>query len=180
MTLRILDLCCGFGGASHAMKDRGWQVVDVDTERWLNPTIVASVRDSPIRPTAPFDVVWASPPCTQYALKYVRHQADADIAGALALVQNCKRIIDELQPRWWVLENTRSGGREIPAVLGPPVMHIGSWVFWGRFPLVMLPQGLKKNTKKDRVHPARPWFRSIVPYPISLAFAEAFESYREA
>lgn len=45
LPLLMLDLCCGLKGASAAMRDRGWEVV-----RGRRP-----------------DLVWASPPCTEFS-----------------------------------------------------------------------------------------------------------------
>ena len=33
----MLDLCCGLGGASRAMRERGWEVVTVDIVPEFNP-----------------------------------------------------------------------------------------------------------------------------------------------
>lgn len=62
----MLDLCCGLGGASKAMKERGWDVITVDIDPEFNPTIVADLRTFHYSGPRP-DLVWASPPCTEFS-----------------------------------------------------------------------------------------------------------------
>lgn len=175
--LRMLDLFCGLRGASAAMADRGWEVVGLDLAKVVAPHIVADVRRSPIRVRPGyFDLVWFSPPCDDYARKWLPWiQSEEPLDDALDLVRAGHAIALAQEPRLgWVCENTRFGGREIPTVLGAPVIHIGGWVFWGEFPLVMFPQTWKR-AEKFPPSPMRPWLRSKIPYAISEAFALAFE-----
>lgn len=61
----MIDLFCGYKGASEAMQRRGWRVVTVDKMRSFNPTFVADVRDWSWQGAKP-DLVWASPPCPEF------------------------------------------------------------------------------------------------------------------
>ena len=45
MTPLMIDLCSGLGGASAAMRERGWRVVTVDNEATFSPDVVADVRE---------------------------------------------------------------------------------------------------------------------------------------
>ena len=116
--MRVLDLFSGFGGWGQAFRDGGHEVVTVDFEAMFNPTIVADINlltsaDVP----GPWDVILASPPCQAFSIAsgfknwempgkvYVPKTEKAMFA--LGLVKSTLRLIDELQPRFWVIENPR-------------------------------------------------------------------------
>ncbi len=67
--LVCLDLFSGLCGASAAMKDRGWRVIEVERNPKLRATIIADVLHLPLIPF-PVDLIWASPPCEMYSAKW--------------------------------------------------------------------------------------------------------------
>jgi len=117
---RVLDLFAGLGGFSSAFEasDR-WGVTTVDIEGRFDPDIEADVFD--LRPSdfdTDFDVVLASPPCTQFAtIRNVTKGGDSAWDGdapatdaardALALVHHTVGLIQGLAPAYWVIENPR-------------------------------------------------------------------------
>jgi len=114
MTWRVLDLFCGLGGFSQAFAEsERWDVTTVDIEDRFDPDIRADVFD--LRPSdfeAEFDVVLASPPCTQFSIAASRFyrfedgQAQTDdAADALALVYHTVGLTRGLGPTYWILEN---------------------------------------------------------------------------
>ena len=60
--MRMLDLFSGLGGASRAMRERGWDVITVDIEPEFNPSIIADISTYHYEGKLPVDLVWASPP----------------------------------------------------------------------------------------------------------------------
>ena len=112
---RVLDLFCGLGGFSQAFEgsDR-WAVTTVDIEARFEPDIHADVFD--LRPSdfdREFDVVLASPPCTQFSTAgnhgnwdFETNTPVADASqDAVALVHHTVGLIRGLCPRFWFLEN---------------------------------------------------------------------------
>ena len=110
----VLDLFAGLGGFSQAFVDsERWAVTTVDIEERFDTDIRADVFE--LRPSdfdRDFDVVLASPPCTQFSIaasRFYRFQAGEPqteaAADALALVYHTVGLIRGLSPAYWVLEN---------------------------------------------------------------------------
>jgi len=127
---RVLDLVSGLGGFSQAFaaSDR-WDVTTVEIEARFEPDIVADVFD--LRPSDfadPFDVVLASPPCTQFSLaassleRFVEGEPQtADASDAVALVYHTLGLIRGLNPEYWFLENPQGFLRQI---IGAPEARV--------------------------------------------------------
>lgn len=166
----MLDLFCGYNGASEAMSRRGWRVETADVKVSFNPTYHVDLREWSWKCQGADllvpDLVWASPPC----LEFSRHtmpwtRAKMPAPPDLSLVEAAQRIIKEIGPRWWVIENVRGA---IP-FLGNPVKKIGAYCLWGVFP-----DFEAMTTKRKESLPGwRKQERARVPYSISLALALA-------
>ena len=67
--MRLLELFSGTGSVGQAFKGKGYDVISVDMSDKFEPTIVADILlwDYTVFPTGYFDVVWSSPPCTEYS-----------------------------------------------------------------------------------------------------------------
>jgi hypothetical protein len=116
----VLDLFCGLGGFSRAFAESGrWSVTTVDIEERFEPDIQADVFD--LRPSdfgQEFDVVLASPPCTQFTtVRSITTGGDEAwidgdpgtpaAADALALIHHTVGLIEGLSPDYWIIENPR-------------------------------------------------------------------------
>jgi hypothetical protein len=119
----VLDLFCGLGGFSSAFDDSDrWAVTTVDIEARFDPGIQADVFN--LRPSdfeREFDVVLASPPCTQFSpVQNLNgdHEPDGD---HIALVHHALGLIRGLRPAYWVLENPR--GR-LRSYIGKPTTTV--------------------------------------------------------
>jgi hypothetical protein len=112
---RVLDLFAGLGGFSQAFAENDrWTVTTVDMEGRFDPDIVGDVFD--LRPSdfdRQFDVILASPPCTQFstagnhnAWDFETHEPQTDAArDAVAVVFHTVGLIRGLSPAYWFLEN---------------------------------------------------------------------------
>jgi len=119
----VLDLFCGLGGFSQAFaaSDR-WRVTTVDIEARFEPDRLADVFD--LRPSdfeRAFDLVLASPPCTQFSPAQNLNGAHEPDGDAVALAFHALGLVRGLDPAFWFVENPR--GR-LRSYLGPPTSTV--------------------------------------------------------
>ncbi len=133
----LLDLFSGLEGWSQAFKDRNHSVITVDINPKFNPTISADVMNlkaSDFSDYEPFDIILASPPCNCFSIasvyrhwdKKTKRPKDEATRQAIRLVGHTIKLILDLQPKWWILENPRGMLRR---VLGKPQVttYFASW-----------------------------------------------------
>lgn len=168
--LSMLDLFSGSGAASRAAAVRGWRVVRIDNAPGTAADIRADLATwEPPRDLGRFDLVWASPPCTKLSTA----GRGRDVEVGLVLVRAALRIIRELAPRWWVLENVHGATRAIGELIGPPVACYGSFYLWGVFPPFAAEVARSKTRMSGRRRAQR---RAAIPWPISDGLARACEA----
>ncbi len=175
--MRVLDLFSGLGGFSQGFRDRGHEVITVDIVREFNPSIQGDVRYLPIRESAHFDVILASPPCDDFskAEKPWYDEDDYDIDRGMELVYVTKEIIDRLRPRFWVVENVRGAVKYFRHVFGPIRQRCGSRYLWGNFPRFHCRHEECYGKWELWSHPMRKALRSKIPYEISINLCKAIE-----
>ena len=105
---RLLELFCGAKSVGRAFEAAGWEVVSLDIVSKFEPTILCDIRSWDYT-TFPghFDMVWASPACTEYSRALTtrpRRLLEGD-----ALVLSAFEIIAHFDPLMWVIENPATG-----------------------------------------------------------------------
>lgn len=139
--MRVLDLFSGLGGWSAPARDRGHAVVRVELEPSLEAEVhadIATLTAESLGGRGAYDLVLASPPCEGFSVMNIgrnwhgpgceaecrdagREHVDAapktDAARhALVLVTAARRLIAELDPPMWVMENPVGKLRVLPVV----------------------------------------------------------------
>jgi hypothetical protein len=127
--LRVLDLFSGLGGWSAPARERGHHVVRVELEEHLEAEVHADILTltaADLGGPGAYDLVLASPPCEGFSVMNIGRNWHHDgrpktpkAELALELVEATLRLIGELQPTYWVLENPRDKLRVLP-----PVQHL--------------------------------------------------------
>ncbi len=195
--MKVLDLFCGMGGWSIGFHREGFDCVGIDIADVGYPYrfYQQDIRDYHYNGETKPDIVVASPPCTEFSqllflsvAKGQRHPGDPE--KGMELVREAKRVIDEAQPRWWLIENVNGSIPHISKLLGKPKMIKRPYILWGEFPQFLMPQeNLPLKTTKvpskghshfnervnadNRFNPMRSWLRARIPIPLSLGLARA-------
>ena len=107
---RLLELFSGTGSIGKIFRARGWEVVSVDCDAKMQPTIVADIGTFDYKMLGGYyDAVWCSPPCTQYSIARSHAKTPRGLEGADRLVRRCRDIISYFQPLAYFIENPHSG-----------------------------------------------------------------------
>lgn len=170
----MLDLGSGLKGASQAMVERGWEVVTVDINPAFEPDIVADLRQWSWHGARP-DLIWCSPPCDQFAkfAMWCWYDVSTLPQPDMSIVLACKRIIDEVMPRYWIIENVAGARQFFDPILGSPTIF-RPYYFWGHFPdLGKIRRTWGKKTK--HLSSTAKAERAKIPTQISRAISLAVE-----
>ena len=164
----------GLGGWSKAFKDRGHQVVTIDNNPEFNPDVCIDIMD--YKPDRYFDVVLASPPCTEFSKSMMPDSWNKNrtVNPDTKLVERTIEIINVIKPKYWVIENVCGARKYFKPLLGDYKKKVGSRYLWGEFPIF----DCKPVYGKWKLPPSknRPALRSLIPYEMSLAICVSMEN----
>jgi len=109
--IRTLELFAGTQSFTKGVKRvyPNAQTLTVDILPKFKPTFVADMLEweYTLFPPGHFDIIWCSPPCTEYSSAKSRGVRDLDYADRL--VKRCFEILDYYKPRAWIMENPATG-----------------------------------------------------------------------
>lgn len=108
----VADFFCGAGGFSEGFRQAGFEIayaVDnwkraIDTHRANHPDtkhILADVKEICGNDFSDVDVVIGSPPCQQFSSA----NQNPNPKDGMELVNHFLRLVDEIQPKYWIMEN---------------------------------------------------------------------------
>ncbi len=195
--MKVLDLFSGLGGFSQAFKDGHFKVYTIDINPKFKPSfcidineIAENIKQYKRRLGKPY-IILASPPCNCFSVasigKYYKNGIPNKIARkSIKTVLKTLDIIEELNPKYWVLENPRGMLRRI---LGKPKYFITQCQYgkeymkptdlWGVLPDSFKPKSCKngdkchvsapRGSKKGLQAIETPEQRAKIPYGLSKA-----------
>ena len=105
--MKVLDLFSGTGSVARVFRRHGHDVTTLDRD--LDADIKTDIMDWDYRQFGPgaFDLVWSSPPCTEYSV--AKTTGVRRLAEANQIVQRTLEVISYLSPAVWILENPQTG-----------------------------------------------------------------------
>jgi site-specific DNA-cytosine methylase len=105
--MKLLDLFSGTGSIGSVAKELGYEVISLDKD--VEADIKCNILDwdYKIYPHKYFDVIWASPPCTEYSI--AKTTGIRDIEGSNKIVQRTLDILEYYEPKYWIIENPQTG-----------------------------------------------------------------------
>lgn len=172
--MNVLDLFAGLGGWSRSFKEHGHQVETLDIGEHFNPTYCTSIVGW--HPTKQYDVILASPPCTEFSKAGMPWFQG--INPDMTLLNETLRVIAEAKPKYWVIENVRGAVPFFTPILGKPKARFGSRYLWGEFPILWAPHIYGKWRLPPT--PDRAALRAEIPLPLSRALCHSIESQEAA
>ncbi len=105
--IKVLELFSGTGSVGKCCKQLGWEVVSVDLLLPADHKVDIMDFNYKKYDKDEFDIVWASPPCTEYSK--AKSRGVRDIEGANKIVLKTLEIINYFNCVYWFLENPQTG-----------------------------------------------------------------------
>lgn len=135
--MKVLELFAGTRSIGKAFEARGHQVFSVEwDEAFENIDLCVDISqltaNQVLREFGHPDIIWASPDCSTFSIAAISHHRRRDpITGNLEPVsdyakfcdqvdQHVLRLIQELNPQYWFIENPRGGMRKMSWMQGLP------------------------------------------------------------
>jgi len=191
--MRMIDLFSGLGGASEAMlQSPDWEVIRVEKNKELLEGLVPATLFKDVKNLTPdnfwhwpgVDLIWASPPCTEFSNGFNSPRANASRAGIeyapdLSLLETTIEFITKMRPTFWCIENVAGAIKYFEPYLGSPTQKIGSFFLWHNMPEIIVPRSFKHSKVEGDLwsdDPMRKNKKGKVPYTLSNAVRIACES----
>ena len=120
--MKLLELFSGTKSVGKVAEKFGYEVISLDLQDAdINCDILD--WDYTIYPVGYFDIIWASPPCTEYSK--AKSRGVRNIEEANKIVMKTLEIIEYLNPNLYIIENPQTGLLKIqPFMYGIPYKDI--------------------------------------------------------
>jgi site-specific DNA-cytosine methylase len=110
--MKVLELFSGTKSFSNVCRERGFEVFTIDINKKFKPDLCIDINELNYGGIKAleinrFDVIWASPPCEEYS--HAKRTGVRDLIKADKNVLTALRIIKELKPKFWIIENPQTG-----------------------------------------------------------------------
>lgn len=136
MKLKVLELFAGTRSIGKSFEEKGHEVFSVEwCKDFENIDLYCDIgkltKEEIISKFGKPDVIWASPDCTTYSIAAISHHRKKEISGNLSPIseyakfcdnvnKNMLKLIEELQPKYYFIENPRGGLRKMDFMKGIP------------------------------------------------------------
>jgi hypothetical protein len=203
--LLVFDLFSGTGSATQAFHDAGHTIIKIEIDEYFKAherDILALNAAYLVKKYGQPNFIWASPPCTSFSVASIGHHWNLDRTpktdeafASLELVKFTLRLIKDLNPQAWLMENPRGMLRKQAIMQGLERREITYCAYgekrmkptdlWGSVPNWDARKSCKNG---DKCHEAAPRgartgtqglkgarIRSMIPYQLGLELLDAFK-----
>lgn len=118
-----LELFKGTGSVGRVLERLNYKVISLDIDIKTNPTHCIDILDFDYKqyPKDYFNIIWASPLCTEYSIIKQNFGLQRNLELADSLVIKTLEIIEYFKPEYWFIENPQSGLlKSRPFMIGIP------------------------------------------------------------
>ena len=136
MKLKVLELFAGTRSIGKAFESRGHKVYSVEwCKDFENINLYCDIGKLTAKEILDEfgtpDIIWASPDCTTYSIAAISHHRKKELNGNLSPIseyakfcdsvnKNMIKLISELKPKYYFIENPRGGLRKMDFMQGIP------------------------------------------------------------
>ena len=182
--MKVLDLFCGLGGWSRAFAEAGHDCTGIDIKNIGYPYRFIKADLNDWMPDQHYDIILASPPCTQFSKVVQRWTGKCNESKGLGLVFKTFALIQEMKPKYWVIENVKGLAEFIDKpndiVRYGHSVHTKSAYLWSNIgKLGFLKQMIVKKTNRKTFKSCDPELAKI-PYPLSEAVLDKIKEKERA
>ena len=119
--MKVLEVYCGTKSFSKVCIERGHQTFTIDFNPKFKPDLCCDMlyfnkKLLPKEWRKP-DIIWFSPPCETFSLSgnsmYMGFPTKPKTYIGLALAFKCIELIQQLNPKYWIIENPRAALRNV-------------------------------------------------------------------
>lgn len=79
----LLELFCGTKSIGRVFEENGWEVVSLDSDPKTEPTYCMDILDFDPSVLQGVDLIWASPPCTEYSVAKTKGVRNLELANRI-------------------------------------------------------------------------------------------------